>query len=61
MKYETVYIISSICNFINVSKKKEKFLSYDLVLEKDFPYLIKDESEVYFQSYKCLDYEDIRI
>ena len=42
-------------------KKKEYFSSYDLVLENDFPYLIKDESDVYFQSYKCLDYEDIRI
>ena len=42
-------------------KKKEYFSSYDVILERDFPNLIKDESDVYFQPYKCLDYEDIRI
>ena len=44
-----------------ILKKIENFSSYDVILERDFPHLIKDESEVYLQKYQCLDYDDIRI
>ena len=44
-----------------ILKKIENFSSYGVILERDFPQLISDESEVYLQKYQCLDYEDIRI
>ena len=44
-----------------ILKKIENFSSYGVILERDFPHLIKDESEVYLQKYQCLDYDDIRI
>ena len=47
--------------FFTISKFSEKFDSDSEILEKEFKSLIKDESETYFSSLKCLDYEDIRI
>lgn len=47
--------------FLLILKKIENFSSYDVILKRDFPHLIKDESEVYLQKYLCLDYDDIRI
>ena len=47
--------------FFTISKFSEKFDSDSEILEKDFKSLIKDDSETYFSSLKCLDYEDIRI
>ena len=49
-----VLLILKIKNIENFSLDKE-------ILEKEFPYLIKDNSEPYFTQFKCIDYEDIRI
>ena len=59
MKYFILLVLIIVLLFI--VKKIEKFSSYDVILERDFPHLIKDESEVYLQKYQCLDYDDIRI
>ena len=59
MKYFILVILIIILLFI--LKKIEGFSSYDVILERDFPNLVKDESEVYLQKYQCLDYDDIRI
>jgi hypothetical protein len=42
-------------------KKKELFLTNKDFLEKEFPQLIKDKRTLSTSSYKCLDYEDIKI
>lgn len=47
--------------FLVISKFSEKFDSDSEILEKEFKSLIKDESETYFSTLKCLDYEDISI
>ena len=59
MKYFILIILIVI--LLLILKKIEYFSSYGVILERDFPHLIKDESEVYLQKYQCLDSDDIRI
>ena len=44
-----------------IFKNKESFLTNKDFLEKEFQELIKDKRTYYYSSYKCLDYEDIKI
>ena len=60
MKLFILLVFLAILLFVIV-KFSENFDSDSEILEKDFKSLIKDKSETYFSSLKCLDYEDIRI